>query len=118
MSREDRRSGSDRRAMDREPVSIPIHYSAVDVFFTEFASNINDGGMFIETDTPAELDTIVKLKFGFPDIEQHVFVEGRVAWVHEGVDEKPTGMGIEFQNLSQEARDTINTIGRTLRSRN
>ncbi len=58
MSSKQPDGAEERRRASREPIKIPIDYSAVDVFFSEFASNINEGGMFIETDTPAELEDV------------------------------------------------------------
>jgi Tfp pilus assembly protein PilZ len=43
-------------------------------------------------------------------------VAGRVAWVSEGKEGAPAGMGIEFVGLDAEARRTINAVVRRLRS--
>jgi len=117
MSAKSQGREKDRRHASREPIKIPIDYSAVDVFFSEFASNINEGGMFIETDTPAELGDMVQLQMRFPQLEGPVQVGGRVAWTSDGKDGAPPGMGIEFQDLTPEARDTINEIVRMLRAK-
>ncbi len=116
MSSREGRSAEERRRSQREPIKIPIDYSAVDVFFSEFASNINEGGMFIETDNPAELDELVQLQMLFPELEAPVQVGGRVAWTSDGKDGSPPGMGIEFHDLSPEACDTINQIVCRLRT--
>ncbi len=49
-------SESDRRRSEREDLKIPVDYSAVDAFFSEFTTNVNEGGMFIATETPSPLD--------------------------------------------------------------
>jgi type IV pilus assembly protein PilZ len=116
MSSREGRSAEERRRSQREPIKIPIDYSAVDVFFSEFASNINEGGMFIETDNPAELDELVQLQMLFPELEAPVQVGGRVAWTSDGKDGSPPGMGIEFHDLSPEACETINQIVCRLRT--
>ncbi len=107
---------SERRQSQREPIQIPVAYGAVDAFLTEFAWNINEGGMFIETDTPAELDEPVALQFSFPGIDGPIQLRGRVAWVSDGKDEAPCGMGIEFLDLDPEAREAINAAVRKLRT--
>ena len=114
MSQE-RRTRADRRKSSREPLLIPLDYSSVDAFFSEFASDINEGGMFIETDDPAELDELVQLQVRFPGLEEPVAVAGRVAWISDG-KESPQGMGIEFQGLSNEARSAINSVVSRLRT--
>ncbi len=114
----DRNSHSrERRGSSRAPLKIPVDYSAVDAFFMEFSANINEGGMFIETETPAEIDTLVQLQFRFPGLEEPVQVAGRVAWVSEEKDGVSPGMGIEFQDIGPEVRETINMVVRQLRSR-
>lgn len=117
MSSKQPRSSEERRSTSREPIKIPIDYSAVDVFFSEFASNINEGGMFIETDNPAELDDVVQLQMRFPELESPVQVGGRVAWTSDGKEDGPPGMGIEFLDLTAEARDTINQVVQKLRTK-
>jgi type IV pilus assembly protein PilZ len=107
---------SDRRQSARKPITIPVAYGTLDAFFTEFASNINEGGMFVETDTPADLDELVQLQFSFPGVEGIIQVIGRVAWISDGKDESPAGMGIEFQDLDPETRETINSAVRRLRT--
>lgn len=109
------RGTRDRRLHERENLKIPVDYSAVDAFFSEFTTNINEGGMFIETDTPAPLDSEVQLQFRLPNLERPVKVSGRVAWISDGKGESPPGMGIEFQELAPEVRRTINDLVRQLR---
>jgi uncharacterized protein (TIGR02266 family) len=108
-------SSKDRRQSERHDLKIRVDYSAVDAFFSEFTSNINEGGMFIETESPAPLDSIVQLQCRLPDLERPVKLRGRVAWVSDGKSDAPPGMGIEFQDLSDEIRQTINAVVRRLR---
>ena len=105
----------ERRRSGRHDLKIPVDYSAVDAFFSEFTSNINEGGMFVETETPPPLDSIVQLQCRLPDLERPVKLRGRVAWVSDGKSDTPQGMGIEFQDLSDEIRQTINAVVRRLR---
>jgi len=105
----------DRRHSERESLKIPVDYSAVDAFFSEFTSNINEGGMFIETETPSPLDAVVQLQVRLPNLERPIKITGRVAWVSDGKAGSPPGMGIEFQDLMPEIRATINDLVRRLR---
>ena len=109
-------SAEERRRHDRLALKVPVDYSSVDAFFTEFTTNINEGGMFIEMDTPPELGTDVALQFRLPGEEQPLQVEGRVAWISDGKADSPAGAGVEFKNLSAEAREQINRIVRDLRA--
>ena len=114
-----KRTGSrkDRRHSERENIKIPVDYSAVDAFFSEFTTNINEGGMFIETETTPPLDTTVQLQVRLPDLERPIKLGGRVAWVSDGKAGTPPGMGIEFQDLTPELRGTINDLVRRLRQK-
>jgi Tfp pilus assembly protein PilZ len=72
--------------------------------------------MFIEMEHPAELETPVSLQFRLPGEDSPIRIEGRVAWVSERKDDSPAGVGIEFQNLTPDTRQTINRIVRQLKS--
>jgi uncharacterized protein (TIGR02266 family) len=105
----------ERRRSERTGLEIPVDYSTVDAFFTEFSSNINEGGLFVETEAPADPGTVVQLSFRLPETRDPLKVEGRVAWVSDGTRGQPRGMGIEFQALSAELRERINQVVRSLR---
>jgi type IV pilus assembly protein PilZ len=105
----------ERRLYPRAAVTVRVDYSTVDAMFSEFTRNINEGGLFIETETPLELDEQVQLQFRLPGIDDPLKVNGRVAWISEaGADETP-GMGIEFESLDADARLRIDQIVQELR---
>jgi uncharacterized protein (TIGR02266 family) len=108
--------GRERRRHARHEIKIPVDYSSVDAFFSEFSQNINEGGMFIHMEHPAELETPVALQFRLPGEDRPIRVEGRVAWISERKPDSPAGVGIEFQNLSPDTRQTINRIVRQLKA--
>ena len=107
---------NDRRGSLRAPLKIPVDYSAVDSFFTEFSHDINEAGLFVETDAPAELGTLVALQFRVPGEAEPIQVAGRVAWTSDGEGKSPAGMGVEFHQLGAEDRERINQLVRRLRS--
>jgi len=108
---------SDRRKSPRTEVVIPVDYSTVDAFFSEFTTNINEGGMFIGTDQPYPVETLVTLSIRLPGSEEPCEVTGRVVWVREAADaDGPRGMGIEFETLDDLARSRINALVRDLRT--
>jgi uncharacterized protein (TIGR02266 family) len=109
------RPTKERRRSSREDLRIPVDYSAVDAFFSEFTTNVNEGGMFIATETPSPLGTEVRLEFRLPGLDRPVNVSGRVAWVSDGKGDSPVGMGIEFRELAPQVRATINDLVRSLR---
>jgi uncharacterized protein (TIGR02266 family) len=109
-------SVSERRRSARVPLNIPVDYSAVDAFFTEFSANINEGGIFVQSDTQSEIGTEVQLQFRLPGREEPLDVSGRVAWLSDGKSGNPEGMGIEFTGLTHEVREEINQVVRLLKA--
>lgn len=116
---EDRsRSGSrrvERRRSQRAPAVVRVDYTAVDTFFSEFSRNINEGGLFIETEHPHPPGTQISLQFHIPGSEDPVKAQGRVAWSTGEGRGTPPGMGIEFEELDPSARERVNELIRRLR---
>ena len=105
----------ERRVSPRATVTVRIDYSTVDAMFSEFTRNINEGGLFIESETLLPLDEQVQLQFQLPGVDDPFKVSGRVAWVREAGIDGPPGMGVEFENLDADARLRIDEIVQALR---
>ncbi len=106
----------ERRRSHRAECTVRVDYATVDEIFSEFTRDINEGGLFIETEKPRPAGTEVSMQFTLPGGHEAVTTVGRVVRVSEGEDSSPPGMGIEFENLSDEARARINEIIRGLRT--
>ena len=106
----------ERRQSERADLVVRVEYKSVDEFFSEFARNINEGGIFIETDTPSEQGSSVDLQFRLPGSGEPVCARGTVVRVSEGDADDPPGMGIEFEELDGATRDRINELVRKLRA--
>ncbi len=109
-------SGIDRRKTPRADLIVRVDYQSVDELFSDFARNINEGGLFVETDRPHEVGTSVQLQFQIPGSDDPIQVTGLVVRVSAGNAEEPPGMGIEFENLDSQARQHINELVRKLRT--
>ena len=111
--------GIERRSSPRAELVVRVNYQTVDSLFSEFARNINDGGIFVETDTPQPIGTSVELEFKLPGAERPIEVIGNVVRSIESDQATPdgaAGMGIEFENLDSDVREQINEIIQRLRS--
>ena len=107
--------GSERRRSERVDLVVRVDYKTVDELFSEFARNINEGGMFVETEAPPDLGSPVALQFRIPGSEEPIQVMGRVTRVALGERAEPPGIGIEFENLDEQSRQLINQLVRNLR---
>jgi len=111
-----RPAGVERRRSSRVDLVVRVDYKTVDELFSEFARNINEGGLFVETETPHPPGTAVWLQFRIPGSDEPLDVEGRVVWTQDGGPGEPPGMGIEFDDLDRQARERINQLVRRLRA--
>ncbi len=105
----------DRRRADRADLAVRVEYETVDALFSDFTRNVNEGGLFIETDQPAPLDSTIALHFCLPGSDVPIKASGRV--VRLSVPPEPAGMAVMFEELDAEAREQINALVRELRSR-
>src|SRR5882672_6840187 len=86
---DDPRVRPERRRAERVELVVRVDYKTVDELFSEFARNINEGGMFVETDTPSEPGCAVTLQFRIPGSKEPIAVMGRVVRVSAGDREEP-----------------------------
>lgn len=109
-------NASDRRRADRAGVTVRIDYATIDEIFSEFTRDINEGGVFIETEKPHQPGTQVSMQFHLPGGREVLQTIGRVVRVWSGNDATSPGMGIEFDELTAQDRSKIDRIVRALRA--
>ena len=107
---------SDRRRALRAELIVRVDYATVDEIFSEFTRDINEGGLFIETDEPRPVGTEVTMHFNLPGSSDSIRTIGTVVRTSFGDDSTPPGMGIEFDDLTREASTHIDAIVRALRT--
>ncbi len=111
--------GIERRASPRADFVVRVNYQTVDSLFSEFARNINDGGIFVETEAPQPVGTSVELEFKLPGADRPIEVVGNVVrsvGADQAEPDGAVGMAIEFENLGSDVRQQINEIIQKLRS--
>jgi type IV pilus assembly protein PilZ len=106
---------SDRRRYMRAPLRLKVTNKRSTLFEFYSSTNISVGGMFIKADSPYAVGSRLELEFSFPGREGTFHAEGKVIRVvHLDPDSNPEdfdpGMGVQFTNLSQEARDAIDAF--------
>lgn len=105
----------ERRRSHRTDLIVRIDYATVDELFSEFTRDINEGGLFIETEKPKLIGTEVTMRFNLPGSGDGVETIGRVVRISSGDEFSPPGMGIEFDELTDADRSRINELIRALR---
>jgi type IV pilus assembly protein PilZ len=108
--------GIERRRYERFDTSISVDYSSGDTFLFSYIQNISEMGIFIRSDTPLPIGTVLELKFA-PDGQVPMEVLGEVTWINPyrpfGDNLNP-GMGVRFRELSADLRERIVALVRTV----
>ena len=100
-----------RRRHDRTKVALLVQYrfDTFDDFVAEYSVDLSPGGIFIRTDQPPELGTVVHLQFSLRDGSKLIEGLGKVVWVR-GPSEGEPGMGIEFTQFDPESLALVEQI--------
>ncbi len=109
-------ASAERRKSDRTDLVVRVDYRTVDELFSEFARNINEGGLFVESEAPHPPGTAVDLQFALPGSEDPLQIRAQVVRASAGGAGEVRGMGLEFEHLDGAARQRINELVRGLRA--
>ena len=109
-------SGSDRRKHPRVPLNLLVQYrfDTFDEFMAEYAADLSEGGLFIETDEPREVGEMIYLQFALRDGTRLIEGLGRVARIVPPEGDDPGGMGVEFVSLDGDSQDLVAEAVQTL----
>jgi uncharacterized protein (TIGR02266 family) len=104
-----RGSTDERRGQPRVVTEIRIEYRTVGSFLTDYAGNLSQGGLFIQTDNPLPPDSMVRLVFSLPGTPFLFDVSGRVKWSRKDLEDEQQlpGMGVEFIQVDDKVRARI-----------
>ncbi len=108
---------SNKRRAARLHHELPVAYRSVGSFLTDWATNISQGGLFINTRKTLPVGTVVKLIIQLPNAAFPFDLTGRVTRVTEfgnHANQVP-GMGIEFTDIDPKKRDQIEKFVEQLR---
>jgi molecular chaperone DnaK len=101
-----------RRRHNRTKVALLVQYrfDTFDDFITEYSVDLSPGGIFIRTDTPPELGTVVHLQFSLRDGSHLIEGLGKVVRIRSAGPEGEAGMGIEFTQFDPDALALVERI--------
>ena len=100
-----------RRAFPRHAARFQVGFSSNQDFVLEYAENISAGGVFVQTEQPMELDSIVTVSLRLPGNEVPVEAKGvivhRLTKAEAAKVGKHAGIGVQFLDSSDEFREAI-----------
>lgn len=102
--------GTDRRAYERIPARIEVHFRErqdAARSLRAYSANFSAGGLCILTRRRYEVGARLALQLEVDG--QGYTLSGAVAWVRGGA------VGIRFENVSNEDRNRLNTLAQSLR---
>lgn len=111
-------SGTDnKRRAARLHHEIPVAYRSVGSFLSDWATNISQGGLFINTRKPLPVGTDVKILLQLPGASFPCSLDGRVTRVTEFDNHANMvpGMGIEFVALEEPQRRELEVFVQRLK---
>jgi len=110
------KTGIERRQYERYETSISVDYSSGETFLFSYIQNISEMGIFIRSDNPLAIGTMLQMRFA-PDGQEPLELKGEVTWVNPvrpfGENLNP-GMGVHFRELSSEMRERVVSLVRTV----
>ena len=107
-----KRQGRERRKHDRVPLNLLVQFRSddYDQFFEKYAGDISLGGIFIATDHPREMGSMVYFQFTTKTDGPLIEGLGSVVRVTDGEGGEPRGIGIEFLSLDDQSRSQIHRL--------
>jgi len=98
------------RRATRKRLELPVHLKvpSVESAVDSKLVNISKTGMFIATQHPPAIGTLIDIELELPDGKLLIHATGKVVR-HESAREPP-GIGVQFENVSYEAQELIDQI--------
>ena len=93
----------------RIPIQLLVDYRADGHYLFDFCQDVGAGGVVIQTKNPLPQGSTVDLTFTIPDSKETLSTKGEVIWVQSdlGSSESKPGMGVQFNNFSNDQRKTL-----------
>ncbi len=100
-----------RRTFPRYNARFAVRFGSVQDFVLEYAANISAGGVFVQTESPPELETVVRVAMELPGgglpVEAKAVVVHRVTPAQARATETMAGMGVQFVDSDDAFRERI-----------
>ena len=107
------RLAAEKRVAMRMKLHAQVNLKSESNFFMGFTENISEGGIFVSTLSPPEMGDSIELSVGV-DGADPIDLKGIVRWHRTDEDGNPTGCGVQFVDLNDDIRRTLEMLVLTL----
>jgi uncharacterized protein (TIGR02266 family) len=97
---------NERRLNGRLDTKFEISYVHENDYLISFTKNISADGMFVETEKPPAVGSIIKLIFSMGNLKK-MEINAEVVWINKGPLSKDHGMGLKFLDMPAKDKDTL-----------
>jgi uncharacterized protein (TIGR02266 family) len=109
----------EKRQHVRAPLRLKLDYrdSNETNFLYEYSENISEGGIFITTEHPLPIGTLLVLRFRISEGDEPFEIEGEVRWVNppaQGRKVLNPGMGVRFNDVTDEQKLLLREVVRRI----
>lgn len=100
----------------RAPVSLKVRFKSatVDEFIEQYSKDLSRGGVFIKSNTPMAVGTLLKFELQLKDESRLINGVGRVVWKRDPgpdvTDDNPAGMGIKFIKMDPDSKAVVDRV--------
>lgn len=113
--------GPTKRSTRRVPCNIKMSVRNGGRTYESKTLDISHGGIFLETDEPLQIGTMIDMRFQIPNTTREVAAVGKVAWLGQGGTTQNTlGVGVKFSRIDpsdlQLIVDYVNRVARVVYS--
>ena len=100
----------EHRASKRISIEVELHLASDSHFFSGLSGDISEGGVFVSTYRALAQGSLVDLEFSLPGSEHPLRARGEVRWHRDATPHGPPGVGISFDELSDDDREVIHRL--------
>jgi len=97
----------EHRTSKRISIEVELHLASDSHFFSGLSGDISEGGVFVSTYRALAQGSLVDLEFSLPGSEHPLRARGEVRWHRDATPHGPPGVGISFDELSEDDRKAI-----------
>ena len=100
----------ERRVNSRIPISLEVTFDSGEQVLSSYLFDLGEGGIFIGTPEPLDEGSTIRLCFHLPGMSNSLLVMGSVIWRQGSGDSSRPGMGIKFDEISDNDRERLDAF--------